>query len=107
MPIPPRPRAAALAVTAVLLSASLAACSGDAKDDVDLPSQKLSWKDCPAPSESEGGGSAPSPLPNGDGWQCATMKAPLDWNDPKGKTIDLALIRAQASGDKDKRIGSL
>ncbi|MGY0018508.1 alpha/beta hydrolase [Streptomyces sp. cg35] len=107
MPNPSRPRAAALAVTAAaLLSASLAACS-DSEDAVDLPSQTLSWKDCPAPSESEGGGDAPSPLPGGAEWQCATMKAPLDWDDPKGRTIGLALIRAKASGDQDRRIGSL
>ncbi|MEV3854473.1 alpha/beta hydrolase [Streptomyces sp. NPDC050095] len=106
MPNPPRPRAAALAVTAALLSVSLAACS-DSEEAVDLPSQSLSWKDCPAPSESEGGGAAPSPLPGGAEWQCSTMKAPLDWDKPKGDTIDLALIRAEASGDKDKRIGSL
>ncbi|MFD8571660.1 alpha/beta hydrolase [Streptomyces sp. NPDC057694] len=107
MPIPSRPRAAALAVTAALLSASLAACSGDSQDDADLPSQKLSWKDCPAPADSEGGGTSPSPLPGGTDWSCATMKAPLDWNDPKGDTIDLALIRAKSSGDEDRRIGSL
>ncbi|MFI6879500.1 alpha/beta hydrolase [Streptomyces sp. NPDC050400] len=107
MPNPSRPRAAALAVTAALLSASLAACSNDSQDDVDLPSQKLSWKDCPAPSESEGGGDAPSPLPGGAEWQCATMKAPLDWADPEGDTIGIALIRARSSGDEDRRIGSL
>ncbi|MFI7009152.1 alpha/beta hydrolase [Streptomyces sp. NPDC050145] len=107
MPIPSRPRAAALAVSAALLSTSLAACSGDSKDDADLPSQTLSWKDCPAPSESEGGGEAPSPLPGGTEWQCATMKAPLDWDDPKGDTIGIALIRAKASGAEDRRIGSL
>ncbi|WP_394430664.1 alpha/beta hydrolase [Streptomyces sp. SGAir0957] len=107
MPTPSRPRAAALAVTAALLSASLAACGESGDDDVDLPSQTLSWKDCPAPADSQGGGDAPSPLPGGAEWQCATMKAPLDWSAPEGRTIDLALIRAKASGDKDKRIGSL
>ncbi|MCF3134719.1 alpha/beta hydrolase [Streptomyces olivochromogenes] len=91
---------------AVLLPALLAGCGGDSANR-DLTAQKLQWKDCPAPSEAEGGGSAPSPLPNGGTWQCATMKAPLDWNDPKGPTIDLALIRAKASGDPSKRIGSL
>jgi pimeloyl-ACP methyl ester carboxylesterase len=106
MPTPPRSRAAALAVIAALVSAPLAAC-GKPEDTVDLPSQTLSWKDCPAPAESQGGGDAPSPLPGGADWQCATMKAPLDWDKPKGETIDLALIRARASGDKDRRIGSL
>ncbi|MER6559414.1 alpha/beta fold hydrolase [Streptomyces sp. NPDC001027] len=109
MPIPCRPRAAAVTATAVLLSSLVAGCAQDAGSggSGDLTEQKLSWKDCPAPSQSEGGGSAPSPLPDGDPWSCATMKAPLDWDDPEGDTIDLALVRARASGDKSRRIGSL
>ncbi|GDY76914.1 hypothetical protein SAV31267_063990 [Streptomyces avermitilis] len=108
MPNPPRLRAAVLTATAVLLSSSVTGCShdNDTKDE-DLSGQKLSWKDCPAPSESEGGGNAPSPLPDGDEWQCATMKAPLDWAKPRGDTIDIALIRAKTSGEQSKRIGSL
>ncbi|CAM5501140.1 Alpha/beta hydrolase OS=Streptomyces tendae OX=1932 GN=GUR47_14950 PE=3 SV=1 [Streptomyces tendae] len=35
------------------------------------------------------------------------MKAPLDWDDPEGDTIGLALIRAEADGAADRRIGSL
>jgi pimeloyl-ACP methyl ester carboxylesterase len=106
MPTPSRLRAAALTATVVLLSATLAGCGGDSEDK-DPTAQKLSWKDCPAPSEAEGGGTAPSPLPNGTKWQCATMKAPLDWSKPKGDTIGLALVRAKASGAASKRIGSL
>ncbi|WP_329334976.1 alpha/beta fold hydrolase [Streptomyces sp. NBC_00663] len=106
MPNPPRLRAAALTASAVLLSSVLAGCGDDAKDQ-DLTAQKLSWKDCQAPSTAEGGGDAPSPLPDGDEWQCATLKAPRDWDEPKGDTIELALIRARASGDESKRIGSL
>ncbi|MFD6285154.1 alpha/beta hydrolase [Streptomyces sp. NPDC060205] len=108
MPNPSPPRAAALTATALLLLAALAGCGGDGGSaDEDLSAQKLSWKDCPEPSESEGGGDAPSPLPDGDDWKCATLKAPLDWDKPKGDTIGIALIRAQASGAKDQRIGSL
>ncbi|MER5752448.1 alpha/beta hydrolase [Streptomyces sp. NPDC002088] len=106
MPNPSRLRAAALTATALLLFSVLAGCDDDSKDG-DLTAQKLSWEDCPAPSQAEGGGDAPSPLPDGDEWQCATMKAPLDWNDPKGDTIKIALIRAKASGAESKRIGSL
>ncbi|MGQ4387246.1 alpha/beta hydrolase [Streptomyces sp. SAS_270] len=106
MPNPPQLRAAALTVTAVLLSSLMTGCSDDSKDE-DLSAQKLSWKDCPAPSESEGGGDAPSPLPGGAQWSCATMKAPLDWAKPKGETIGIALIRAKASGDPARRVGSL
>ncbi|GGS26715.1 alpha/beta fold hydrolase [Streptomyces griseoviridis] len=110
MPNPARLRAAAPAASVLLLSSLLAGCGGDsgtAPDDGDLTRQKLSWQDCPAPSPAQGGGSAPSPLPDGGTWQCATMKAPLDWDDPDGATIGIALIRARASGAADRRIGSL
>ncbi|MEV1084947.1 alpha/beta fold hydrolase [Streptomyces sp. NPDC050211] len=106
MPNRSRLRAAALTATAVLLSAVLAGCGDDSQNE-DLSAQSLSWKDCPAPSQAQGGGGAPSPLANGDEWQCSTMKAPLDWDEPKGDTIGIALIRAKASGDESKRIGSL
>ncbi|MFF0205384.1 alpha/beta hydrolase [Streptomyces sp. NPDC005017] len=106
MPKPCRVRAVALTATAVLLSSVLAGCGDDDKDE-DPTAQKLSWEDCPPPSQAEGGGAAPSPLPDGDEWQCATMKAPLDWDDPKGDTIGLALIRAKTTGDRSDRIGSL
>ncbi|WP_055527044.1 alpha/beta hydrolase [Streptomyces graminilatus] len=109
MPNPFRPRAAALTAIALLLASLIAGCgdNGSGATAEDPAAQKLSWKDCPAPSESEGGGSAPSPLPGGGAWQCATMKAPLDWAEPKGRTIPLALIRAKASGAPGRRIGSL
>ncbi|MEU6281212.1 alpha/beta hydrolase [Streptomyces sp. NPDC047028] len=103
---PSRPRAAALTATAVLVCSLLAGCGGGSEHG-DLTEQKLDWKDCPAPSEAEGGGDSPSPLPGGGQWQCATMKAPLDWSRPKGDTIDLALIRARSDGGADRRIGSL
>ncbi|MFG2312590.1 alpha/beta hydrolase [Streptomyces sp. NPDC048566] len=106
MPNPSPLRAAALTLSAVLLAACATGCGGDGSDG-DLTAQKLAWKECPAPSESEGGGSAPSPLPGGTPWQCATLKAPLDWADPEGDTIGLALIRAKSSGDAGRRIGSL
>ncbi|MFE7269548.1 alpha/beta hydrolase [Streptomyces sp. NPDC057623] len=61
-----------------------------------LTSQKLDWGRCKAT------GDIPAP---GDEWQCATLEAPLDWTKPEGRTIDLALIRAKATGDD--RIGSL
>jgi len=34
----------------------------------------------------------------GDGMQCTTATAPLDWADPAGETIELALIRQPATG---------
>ena len=106
MPNPSQLRAAALSAAALVLSATVAGCGSDTQDE-DLSAQKLSWEHCPAPSDSQGGGEAPSPLPNGDVWQCATLKAPLDWDEPEGDRIGIALIRARASGSKAERIGSL
>ncbi|MGV9312457.1 alpha/beta fold hydrolase [Streptomyces sp. NPDC003691] len=71
-----------------------------------LTGQKPEWKACPAPSAEEGGGTAPEPPAGGSAWECATIDAPLDYADPDGKTIELALIRARAT-DPEKRIGSL
>ncbi|MFF9121578.1 alpha/beta hydrolase [Streptomyces massasporeus] len=106
MPSLLRLRAAALTASAVLLSTVLAGCGDDAKDE-DLTQQKLSWKACPAPDAAQGGGTSPTPLPDGGEWQCATMKAPLDWDDPKGDTIGLELIRVRTTGAENARIGSL
>ncbi|MGW4028053.1 alpha/beta hydrolase [Streptomyces sp. NPDC004838] len=72
----------------------------------ELASQKLVWKPCPPPSEAEGGGPAPSPLPGGTAWECSFMDVPLDYSKPGGDTIELALIRAKAI-DQANRIGSL
>ncbi|MEV0188577.1 alpha/beta hydrolase [Kitasatospora purpeofusca] len=69
-----------------------------------LTGQQLAWQPCPAPSTLQGGdGTAP-----GAPWECATLKAPLDYGKPDGQTIDLALIRAVATGTGGQpRIGSL
>jgi pimeloyl-ACP methyl ester carboxylesterase len=106
MPSLLRLRAAVPIVSAVLLSILLAACGDDAGDE-DLTRQELSWKACPAPDEAQGGGASPSPLPDDGEWQCATMKVPLDWGDPKGDTIGLELIRVETTGEENERIGSL
>ncbi|MEY9994075.1 pimeloyl-ACP methyl ester carboxylesterase [Streptomyces sp. V4I8] len=107
----------ALTAAAALLAAG---CSGGSSDSADaegetsgtsssaasagpekplpssLTSQKLDWGRCEATED--------SPTP-GDEWRCATLKTPLDWAKPDGRTIDLALIRAKATGGD--RIGSL
>jgi pimeloyl-ACP methyl ester carboxylesterase len=50
--------------------------------------QKLAWSDC------------------GDGLQCAALTVPLNYADPGGRNIQLALIRAPAT-DPAHRIGAL
>ncbi|MFE0388701.1 alpha/beta fold hydrolase [Streptomyces bungoensis] len=61
-----------------------------------LTAQRLDWQRCP----STGGSAVP-----GDAWRCATLRVPLDWSKPDGRTIGLALVRARATGSH--RIGSL
>ncbi|GHJ31209.1 peptidase [Streptomyces hygroscopicus subsp. sporocinereus] len=114
---------ALVSVTAVVALVAVAGCGGDGETEQgkasskpsasapaspsgsglpgSLTGQKLDWSACPAPSVLQGAGEAP-----GSEWQCATLKAPLDYADPKGETIDLAMIRAKATGP-GKRIGSL
>ncbi|MFE6128132.1 alpha/beta hydrolase [Streptomyces sp. NPDC056437] len=105
-------RAAALAASLAVLFVAGCSGSGDKEKDTgssggkDLASQTLDWQKCPAPSEAEGGGPAPSPLPGGTNWECSFMDAPLDYADPDGETIEIALIRATAL-DQNNRIGSL
>ncbi|MGV9280654.1 alpha/beta fold hydrolase [Streptomyces sp. NPDC003730] len=61
-----------------------------------LASQTLDWARCEGTDE--------APAPDGD-WRCATLRAPLDWSEPGGETIDLALIRSRSTGDDP--VGSL
>ncbi|MCY0951332.1 alpha/beta hydrolase [Streptomyces sp. H27-S2] len=52
--------------------------------------QKLTWRDCGVP-----------------GFQCSTMKAPLDYASPRsGQDVDIAVARRKATGP-GKRLGSL
>ncbi|MEU2897543.1 alpha/beta hydrolase [Streptomyces sp. NPDC001273] len=94
----------ALTVAAALLTAG---CSGAGSSDDDSGKDDngndgksggtaLDWGRCEATGS--------EPAPGGD-WQCATLQVPLDWAEPDGPTIGLALIRAEATGDD--RLGSL
>ncbi|MGP3982661.1 alpha/beta hydrolase [Streptomyces sp. KR80] len=67
-----------------------------------LTGQKLRWKTCAAPIRAVGR-DAKAP---GHGWECATLKAPLDYSEPGGRTIGIAMIRNKAE-DSRRRIGSL
>ncbi|WP_229869241.1 alpha/beta hydrolase [Streptomyces inusitatus] len=90
-------------------SASKSAAAPAAASDtagVSLPAaltgQRLDWKRCEAPVAAHGSyAERPGKL-----WQCATLKAPLDYREPAGETIGIALVRAEAKGP-GKRIGSL
>ncbi|MGW7364769.1 alpha/beta hydrolase [Streptomyces sp. NPDC054841] len=106
-----RTRALAAAVALALAGGALTACDtggagtgdragtgepapvqdGDAAHGLPdaLTKQRPDWKPC----ESEG-------------WTCAKVKVPLDYDAPEGETLSIALIRRQAQ-NKDKRLGSL
>jgi pimeloyl-ACP methyl ester carboxylesterase len=95
-----RALSASLAVALTLAGCSLSSGTGSADPvasssplgEVTTPelqpfySQVLSWVPCE------------------DGFQCATASAPMDWSDPASASIELALIRSEASGDA---LGSL
>ncbi|WP_055535208.1 alpha/beta hydrolase [Streptomyces graminilatus] len=57
--------------------------------------QHLRWSRCTSPPTAR------------TGYDCAVMKAPLDYRKPDGRTIDVALIRRKATGPNARRIGSL
>jgi len=72
--------------TVVLLGT---ACSADPPDaapndtaglDASQPTSATTWTGC------------------GDRLQCATLEVPVDWDDPDGATIDLAVVRRMATG---------
>ncbi|ONK11565.1 alpha/beta hydrolase [Streptomyces sp. MP131-18] len=89
-----------------------AAAVSDARDTDDLPDaltgQALDWAACAEPEPAQGDDQmSPSPLPDGAEWECATMTAPLDYADPEGETLGIALIRARTQARDDDRVGSL
>ncbi|WP_326598863.1 alpha/beta hydrolase [Streptomyces sp. NBC_01803] len=127
------PRRPLILSTATALAAALlaTACTGEGSSDDDarpddaaeesipladtypglpdeLARQRLSWDRCPGPSTLQGAdGGRPNQLPDGTPWQCADLTVPLDYEDPEGETIEIALIRAVTSAPEDERIGSL
>jgi pimeloyl-ACP methyl ester carboxylesterase len=68
----------------------------------------------PAAAPASAAAAAPVPVldwrpcadPNQQGFDCATAQVPLDYGDPQGTTIDLAVIRHPAT-DPDNRLGAL
>ncbi|MEV5575488.1 alpha/beta hydrolase [Spirillospora sp. NPDC052269] len=88
----PRP-SAAMGTAALIAAASLSVATSPASDAATpaatAPSvPKLDWKTCD------------------EEFQCATVQVPLDYRDPHGKTINIAVERHQAT-DTAHRIGSL
>lgn len=80
---------AALSTTAgAMTGATVASVAASAKPPTSPSPPVLDWVDC------------------GDGFECATAEVPLDHRHPRGRMIDLAVIRKPAS-DRANRIGSV
>jgi pimeloyl-ACP methyl ester carboxylesterase len=110
-----------LCVAVVLLgacSASSAVTVGPPAD-VSTPSGDAGGTEAPATSDATGDATGPgsvAPVEWGEcessdeydvtGWECGTVEVPLDYTDPSGRTISVALTRAPATDDTT-RIGSL
>ncbi|MCU1432884.1 MAG: caeA [Actinotalea sp.] len=106
-------RPAALTALAAVLALSLAGC-------VAPKTQKTPEEPQPE-ATSSADPSTPAPAGQGldgflgqevvweecDGYECAVVAAPLDWDDPEAGQIDLAVMRSLATGSADERIGSL
>ncbi|MEU0835786.1 alpha/beta hydrolase [Streptomyces sp. NPDC005969] len=85
---------AAASLSALTLATACAAPkSSDASTAKDhlrqYTQQKLQWKRCDAKGP--------------DTFQCATLKVPLDYSDPGGRTIGLAISRLKAGSTKERR----
>ncbi|MEJ7722351.1 MAG: alpha/beta fold hydrolase [Ilumatobacteraceae bacterium] len=70
--------------------------STDVTDSTDPDSGSLTWSTCSeddVPPAPEG---LPTPVP-----ECSTLSVPLDYDEPDGEQIELALIRFGATGDRE------
>ncbi|MEI5135067.1 alpha/beta hydrolase [Streptomyces libani] len=79
---------AVVTCSAVLTGPDLAAAGGPPSPPASAP--QLEWKPCV----------------RGKAFDCATAKVPLDYRDPVGRTIELAVIKRKATGP-GRRIGTL
>jgi pimeloyl-ACP methyl ester carboxylesterase len=72
--------------------ATLAPAAALASTSAAMPIPELDWQPCADPRQR--------------GFDCATAQVPLDYGDPQGATLDLALIRHPAT-DPAHRLGAL
>ena len=83
---------ALVAPAALAVSSALAASAASAPSAATVAVPRLVWHRCASPGQ--------------QGFQCATARVPLDYSNPRGRTIRLAVIRHRAS-DRAHRIGTL
>ncbi|MEV3984923.1 alpha/beta hydrolase [Nonomuraea sp. NPDC049758] len=88
-------------LTILLGAAVLAGCgtTGEPAKQAGPGKGTVAWSPCTGLTGPDG-----KPLPKDEAVQCGTVPVPLDYGDPGGQKIDLALIRIKANGDP---LGSL
>jgi pimeloyl-ACP methyl ester carboxylesterase len=79
-------------MAALAVSAAWAASAASARSAATVAVPRLVWHRCASPAQR--------------GFQCASARVPLDYSNPRGPTIRLAVIRHRAS-DRAHRIGTL
>ena len=82
----------AVALAALSMSSALTASGASAPSAATVAVPRLVWHQCASPEQ--------------QGFQCATARVPLNYSNPRGPTIHLAVIRHPAS-DRAHRIGTL
>jgi len=100
----------ALAVLAVLAVIALAACSGTPSPSQNPPSASAPASQPAQPTSAASTSAASLDAyysqelawhPCDDGFDCATVRVPLDYADPAGPAIDLAVVRLKAKAPRD------
>ncbi|MFJ8113545.1 alpha/beta hydrolase [Streptomyces sp. NPDC096132] len=96
-PPAPRPRRRGRLAVGVLVTALFGQLLGGTSVAAPSPGSAapghLAWQPCESPY--------------GEGtFECTTLEVPVDWQEPDGATVDLALARHRAT-DPERRIGSL
>ncbi|MER6575676.1 alpha/beta fold hydrolase [Nonomuraea sp. NPDC001023] len=88
-------------LTILLGAAVLAGCgtTGEPAKQTGPGKGAVAWSPCTGLTGPDG-----KPLPEDEAVQCGAVQVPLDYGDPGGRKIDLALIRVKATGDP---LGSL
>ena len=128
MPTATRMATASLLLAGLVLSGCSPSTSGGASSSSTSPSTDSAGASTPSAATSAGSAAAPvlDPLPAAipaelqsyyaqtlswhscdSGFQCATMKVPLDYAHPTAGDISLTMARHRAGGQGFKRIGSL
>ena len=103
-------------VALLMLAAGVAVVASLGEDEDPLAGSDPTTS--PSPTPSAGADEPPSPelarfysqdvewAPCEGDFECATLEVPLDYDDPDGRSIDLAVLKAPAA-DPEQRVGSL